>query len=99
MAQKLFVGNLNWRTTDEELQSLFEQFGSIQEAFIVKERETGRSRGFGFVTFETAEEAESAMNELDGTDFGGRDIGVRIAEEKKPRRDNDRSNHGGGSRW
>lgn len=90
MAQKLFIGNLNWRTTDEELQGLFEQFGAVTEAFIVKERETGRSRGFGFVTFETAEEAETAMNELDGTDLGGREIGVRIAEDKKPKRDNDR---------
>lgn len=85
--QKLFVGNLNWRTTNEELQEAFEAFGEIVEAFIVTERETGRSRGFGFVTFKNAEDADEAIAQLDGADLGGRNIGVRIAEEKKPRRD------------
>jgi cold-inducible RNA-binding protein len=87
MAQKLFVGNLNWRTTNEELQEAFEAFGAVTEAFIVTERETGRSRGFGFVTFENEDEAQEAIAQLDGADLGGRNIGVRIAEEKKPRRD------------
>lgn len=87
MATKLFVGNLNWRTTNEELQAAFEVFGAVTEAFVVTERETGRSRGFGFITFEDADAAQEAISRLDGADLGGRNIGVRIAEERKPRND------------
>ncbi|MFK7930075.1 MAG: RNA recognition motif domain-containing protein [Myxococcota bacterium] len=91
MSNKLFVGGLSWGTDDNGLQAAFERFGTVTEAKVISDRETGRSRGFGFVTFTTADEAGAAVGALDGTDLDGRTIRVNIAEDK-PRR----SGGGGG---
>lgn len=85
MGNKLFVGNLSWGTTSQSLQQAFEQFGTVTDAVVISDRDTGRSRGFGFVTFENDADAESAMQEMDGKDLDGRPIRVNEAQEKKPR--------------
>jgi cold-inducible RNA-binding protein len=82
MAKKLFVGGLNWKTTDDGLQSAFERFGEIVEAKVITDRETGRSRGFGFVTFTQDEAAESAINDMNGAQLEGRTIQVNEAQQK-----------------
>ncbi len=82
MSKKLFVGNLDWGTTDEEFTEHFSQFGEVEEAVIIKHSDSGRSKGFGFVTFVNAEDADKAIAELDGQDFKGRPIAVN---EAKPR--------------
>jgi cold-inducible RNA-binding protein len=93
MAKKLFVGGLNWKTTDDGLQSAFERFGEIAEAKVITDRETGRSRGFGFVTFAQDESADQAINEMNGTQLEGRTIQVNEAQQK-----GSRSGGGGGGR-
>ncbi len=82
MSKKLFVGGLSWDTTDEGLQGAFSRFGEIAEAKVITDRETGRSRGFGFVTFANDENAVSAINEMNGTELDGRTIKVNEAEDK-----------------
>lgn len=82
MQKKLFVGGLSWNTDDEGLRQAFERFGAVSEVRVITDRETGRSRGFGFVTFEDADAARSAMNEMDGKPLDGRQIKVNEAEEK-----------------
>ena len=77
MAKKLFVGNLSFSVADEQLNSIFSPFGNIVSATVVKDKFSGRSKGFGFVEFETEEEALKAMQALDGTDQGGRNIAVK----------------------
>ena len=88
MAKKLFVGNLDWGTTDEDLQALFEQYGAVEEAIIIKDKFSGRSKGFGFVTFTNDADADAAIAALDGQDHNGRNIAVNEArprEERPPR--------------
>lgn len=80
MAQKLFVGGLNFSTTTEELRSLFAQAGTVEAATVVTDRDTGRSRGFGFVEMATAEEAEQAIAKFNGTDLNGRRLAVERAK-------------------
>ena len=89
VAAKLYVGNLNYRTEQEALHSLFAQYGEVVSAQIVTDRETGRSRGFGFVEFAEDEAAEKAARELNGTEFEGRNLKVDEARtrEQRPRRD------------
>ncbi len=82
MSKKLFVGGLSWNTDDEGLRHAFEQFGDVSEVRVITDRETGRSRGFGFVTFQEAEAASKAISEMNGQDLDGRTIKVNIAEEK-----------------
>lgn len=82
MSNKLFVGGLSWNTTDELLQSAFAAHGDVIEAKVVTDRETGRSRGFGFVTMANAEQMKAAQRELDGTMLDGRSIRVNEAESK-----------------
>ncbi len=88
MAKKLFVGNLDWGTTEEELQELFAQHGTVEEAIIIKDKFTNRSKGFGFVTYEEEESAAKAIEELDGYEFSGRNIVV--SEARPPKQHNDR---------
>ena len=88
---KVFVGGLSWNTNEEGLASHFSKFGNVEEAKVITDRETGRSRGFGFVTFSDADSAAQAVNELDGTELDGRTVKVNIAEDK-PRRDNNNRN-------
>lgn len=105
MAKKLFVGGLPFATTDEALQDLFSQAGSVVSAVIIKDKFSGRSKGFGFVEFATEEEAQNAVSMLNGTEVEGRTITVNEARpmEDRPRaprtggfnRGNDRGGHGG----
>ncbi len=96
---KLFVGGLPFATTDDELQQLFAQHGTVATATVVKDRETGRSKGFGFVEFENDEEGKAAEKALNNSDLGGRTITVNEARprEDRPRRDFSGGNNGGGS--
>ena len=94
MSKKLFVGGLSWNTTNSELQQAFEGCGAVAEAKVVTDRETGRSRGFGFVTFEEEQSATRAIEELDGSTLDGRTIKVDKANDRP------RSDRGGsGNRW
>ncbi len=82
MSNKLFVGGLSWDTNDEGLRNAFSQFGDVQEAKVILDRDTGRSRGFGFVTMGAADAAQAAMKELDGSSLDGRSIRVNEANER-----------------
>ncbi len=95
MAQKLFVGNLPFNTTSEELQEFFAQAGSVSSANVITDKMTGRSRGFGFVEFENDAEADKAVEMLNNKDFGGRNIVVNVARPmgERPQR---RGGFGGG---
>ncbi len=84
--KKLFVGGLAWATTDDSLRAAFEAFGAVSEAKVVLDRETGRSRGFGFVSFDDDDAADTAMQEMDGKELDGRQIRVNEAHEKPRRR-------------
>lgn len=79
MANKLFVGNLSYNMTDDQLQAVFAPFGTIVSANIVFDKFSHRSKGFGFVEFETEDQAKAAMEALDGTEQGGRNIAVKEA--------------------
>ena len=93
MSVKIYVGNLAYQTTSEDLQSLFSQSGQVDSASVVQDRDTGRSRGFGFVEMANREEAEAAIESLNGADFHGRSLTVN---EARPREE--RGGGGGGSR-
>jgi RNA recognition motif-containing protein len=82
MGNKLFVGGVSWDTSDEGLRNAFAEFGDVVEAKIITDRETGRSRGFGFVTFSEAGDAERAMQEMDQAVLDGRTIRVNEAQER-----------------
>ncbi len=82
MGRKLFVGGLSWGTRDQGLRTAFEKFGQVEEAKVIMERETGRSRGFGFVTFANPEDAARAMAAMNGATLDGRTIRVNEAEDK-----------------
>ena len=85
MAKKLFVGGLSWDTTDDGLRQAFASYGEITEAKVITDRDTGRSRGFGFVTFAQDEAAKTAISKMDGTNLDGKTIKVNEAQEKSPR--------------
>jgi nucleolin len=82
---KLFVGNLGWDTSTEDLQRVFSEYGRVVDARVVTDRDTGNSRGFGFITFDDAKSAENAIGSLDGMELGGREIRVSVSTPKKPR--------------
>ena len=90
---KLFVGGLPFSTTDDELNELFATHGAVASAVVVKDRDTGRSKGFGFVEMSSKEDGERAIAELNGKDYNGRELKVN---EAKPREDRPRNNYGGG---
>ena len=90
MSKKLFVGSLSWDTNDESLRNAFSDHGEITEALVISDRDSGRSRGFGFVTFDDDESADKAVAALNGTELDGRTIKVDVAQAKQ------RSNGGGG---
>lgn len=83
--KKLFVGSLPWSVDDAGLAQIFSQAGTVVSAQVVKDRDTGRSRGFGFVEMSTDEEAQAAVNNLNGTDVEGRKIVVNIARPREDR--------------
>ena len=85
MPKKLFVGGLSWETTDSDLKKAFSVCGEITEAKLITERDTGRSRGFGFVTFARDEDAKTAISKMHGTSLDGRTLTVNEAQEKSPR--------------
>ena len=85
MGKKLFIGSLAWATDSSSLQAAFERFGAIEEATVISDRETGRSRGFGFVTFTDEGPTQQAISEMNGTDLDGRPIVVNEAKEQAPR--------------
>ena len=89
MSTKLYVGNLSFNTTGQDLEEMFGAYGSVQSANLIEDRETGRSRGFAFVEMSTGEEANAAIAALDGKEVDGRNLKVN---EAKPRE----SNGGGG---
>ena len=91
MATKLYVGNLSFRTSGDELRDMFSQAGTVESASVIEDRETGRSRGFGFVEMATAEEAAKAIEMFNGKEFGGRNLTVNEAKPKT-----DRGGGGGG---
>ena len=95
MGTKLYVGNLSFRTTAEELRDAFASVGTVESASVIEDRDTGRSRGFAFVEMATAEEAASAIEQFNGKDFGGRNLTVN---EAKPREDRGGRGGGGGGR-
>jgi RNA recognition motif-containing protein len=80
---KLYVGNLPFSTTEGELRELFEQYGATESVAVISDRETGRSRGFGFVEFQDANGAQAAMEALDGKDLGGRSLRVNEAQDRR----------------
>lgn len=79
MSRKLFVGGIPWRTTEDSLKELFAQSGEVEDLAIILDRETGRSRGFGFVTMSTEEEAQKAIEQVNGQEFEGRMLTVKEA--------------------
>jgi hypothetical protein len=83
MAQKLYVGNLAFSMTSEELGEIFGEHGKVVSAKVITERETGRSRGFGFVEYDTPTAGEAAIRELNGKNIGGRPLVVREAEDRR----------------
>ena len=95
MGNKLYVGNLPFSTTDDSLRETFGQCGTVTDVMIALDRQTGRSRGFGFVTFSTDEEANAAVSKFHGTDMDGRTIQVN---EARPREERPQGGGGGGYR-
>ena len=81
----IFVGNLDWATTDDALRELFEPFGTVERVQLITDRETGRPRGFGFVEMPNATEAQAAIEELHGTSVGGRTLTVNEARQREDR--------------
>ena len=87
----IYVGNLPWQSSEQELADSFGVFGTVEKATIITDRDSGRSKGFGFVTMNDNDEANAAIEGLNGADFGGRALKVNEArprEERPPRRDN-----------
>src|SRR5881394_2339237 len=93
MATKLYVGNLSFQTTSDDLKDHFSQAGNVESAQVVEDRMTGRSRGFGFVEMTTPEEAAAAIEQFNGKDFNGRNLTVN---EARPRTDRPGGGYGGG---
>ena len=95
MSNKLFVGNLSFNTTENDLQDAFAAHGTVTETNLLMDRETGRPRGFGFITMGTPEEAQKAISALNGSQLGGRALTVNVA---KPREERAPGGGGGGGR-
>ncbi len=98
MSTKLYVGNLSFNTTSNDLETLFSGAGSVQSASVIEDRETGRSRGFAFVEMTTAEEAQGAIASFDGKDLDGRSLKVNEAKARE-NSGGGGNRGGGGSRW
>jgi len=92
MAKKLYVGNLSYGTSEESLRSAFSHYGEVQSVNVVIDRDSGRSKGFGFVEMGSEDSAMAAINGMNGTELDGRSLRVNEANERPPRRDY-------GNRW
>ncbi|KAJ7668381.1 hypothetical protein DFH06DRAFT_1181500 [Mycena polygramma] len=79
---KIYVGNLSWNTDDESLKNAFSEFGNVVDSIVMRDRDTGRSRGFGFVTFNSAQEADAAIQGLNDQDLDGRRLKVNLANAR-----------------
>jgi RNA recognition motif-containing protein len=102
MSTKLYVGNLSFNTSSEQLETIFGETGTVQSASVVEDRETGRSRGFGFVEMSTKEEAQAAITALDGKECDGRNLKVNEAKPRENRNSGGGGGYGGGGgrdRW
>ena len=98
---KVYVGNLPWSVDDEKLRELFSKFGDVEEATVIKDKFSGRSKGFGFVTFSDDASAKKAIEEMNEKEIDGRQLKVNEAkpmEDRPPRRDGGRGFGGGGGR-
>jgi RNA recognition motif-containing protein len=93
MAKNIYVGNLSYSVGNDDLESIFTQFGNVSRAQVIQHRDTGRSKGFGFVEMDDEDAAEKAIEELDGSDFEGRNLTVN---EARPREDRPSRDGGGG---
>ena len=96
---KLYVGNLPFRFSDEDLAAVFRRHGVVESATVITDRESGRSRGFGFVEMPDDEEARRAVEEVDGTDAGGRRLTVNEARPREPRRQGGHRDEGRNRRY
>lgn len=99
MSTKLYVGNLAYEVNDQQLNDMFAEYGAVQSASVITDRDTGRSKGFGFVEFSDGNAAQQAINGLNGKDMGGRALTVN---EARPRAEGRRGGGGGGGgrgRW
>lgn len=96
MNKKLYVGNLPYSVDDQVLHSEFEKFGQVESARVITDRETGRSKGFGFVEMSSEDEANSAIEQLNGQPMAGRNVTVSIAKPQAPREGGGRGGFGGG---
>lgn len=95
---KLYVGNLSFQTSSHDLEEMFAGIGAVESATVVEDRETGRSRGFGFVEMANQEDGEKAIAELNGTEQGGREIKVNEAKPREDRGSRNGGGYGGGGR-
>ena len=96
MSKKLYVGNLEYTMSNTDLEQLFSQFGTVSSAEVIMDRSTGRSKGFGFVEFANDNEAQEAINALNGKEYGGRALMVNEARPREERRGGGGSRGGGG---
>jgi cold-inducible RNA-binding protein len=96
MAKKLYVGGLSYNTTEEGLRAFFSQAGTVETANIIMDRDTGRSKGFGFVEMSSDQEAQTAISRYNGTELDGRKLTVNEAKPQAPR---DNRGGGGRNRW
>ncbi len=85
MSQKLFVGSLSYNATSDDLKEAFADFGTVESANVISDRETGRSKGFGFVEMSSEEEAKAAIDGLNGKEISGRAVNVSVAKPREPR--------------
>lgn len=85
MSQKIYVGNLGFSVTNDDLKTKFEQYGNVDSAKIITDRDTGRSKGFGFVEMSNSQEANNAIDSLNGSDFQGRSMTVNEAKPMVPK--------------
>ena len=98
MSRKIYVGNLPWSTTSQDLEAMFAPHGAVRAAEVISDRETGRSRGFGFVEMETDEGLQAAISALNGHEINGRPLTVNEARERTPRPSGGGGGGGGGGR-
>ena len=98
---KVFIGSLSWNVREPELEEVFSKIGAIEDVKVITDRESGRSRGFAFVTFADPNDAQKAVDELDGTEIDGRQIVVKIARDKPQGRfgGGDEGSGGGRRKW
>jgi len=96
VGKKLYVGNLTYNVNESDLEALFSQFGTVQSAQIIVDRDTNRSKGFGFVEMDTEAQAQAAIQGLDGRDHDGRNLTVNEAKPREPRSGGGGGGYGGG---